>query len=61
LEFLSDKAAYGGTQYILTINADRLMPGVKGGEFIVREYIRARFTKHRRFLRKIYQETKANQ
>jgi uncharacterized protein YydD (DUF2326 family) len=58
LKYLAEKADFGDMQYILTINADRLD---SSSNFSVDEYVRARFTKQNRFLKKKYQETKNSQ
>ncbi|WP_345948855.1 DUF2326 domain-containing protein [Mucilaginibacter sp. PAMB04274] len=58
LNFLANKANFNGSQYILTLNADRIdfrtMPTLDS-------YVRARFTKQNRFLKRKYQEVKKAQ
>jgi uncharacterized protein YydD (DUF2326 family) len=55
LSFLRERANLDGSQYILTLNSDRLTTSdIQSLE----PYIRARFTKQNRFLKKKYQESK---
>ena len=58
--FLIEKADFAkGQQYILTLNADRLSIDSQEGTlsiYKIESYIRARFTKDRKFLKKSYQE-----
>lgn len=59
LIYLLDKADIKSQQYILTLNADRLMLGewTDDHDNLLNTYTRARFTKAKRFLKKQYQET----
>jgi len=56
INFLESKANFGSTQYILTLNSDRLE--IANIELLssLDSYVRARFTKNRRFLKAKYQE-----
>jgi uncharacterized protein YydD (DUF2326 family) len=54
IDYLLEKATFGSTQYILTLNSDRLDSVLLDK---LEPYIRARFTKNSRFLKKHYQET----
>jgi uncharacterized protein YydD (DUF2326 family) len=57
LKYMEAKAPFGSTQYILTINSDRLE--VADNELVqnLQNYVVATFTKNKRFLKKNYQET----
>ncbi|WP_333624278.1 DUF2326 domain-containing protein [Sphingobacterium siyangense] len=57
IQFLDTKAQFDGTQYILTINSDRLEaePELLNDLGL---YIRAKFTKQNRFLKNKYQESR---
>jgi uncharacterized protein YydD (DUF2326 family) len=57
IKFLEDHAKFGDTQYILTINSDRLEISEDNILERLDPFIRARFTKQHRFLKKKYQET----
>jgi uncharacterized protein YydD (DUF2326 family) len=57
LKFLEDKAQFGGAQYILTINSDRLELNGENAITNLDSYVRATFTKQNRFLKRKYQET----
>jgi uncharacterized protein YydD (DUF2326 family) len=57
LQYLDEEANFGKMQYILTLNADRIGNST---DFPFDQYVRARFTKHNRFLKKKYQQTKNN-
>jgi len=61
LNFLESKADFGSSQYILTINSDKLIPDAEDDRIPFHSYVRASFTKVNRFLKKAYQETKTNQ
>ncbi len=61
LRFLDEKANFGESQYILTINSDKLLPEGDDQGIPFSTYVRAKFTKANRFLKKAYQETKSNQ
>jgi uncharacterized protein YydD (DUF2326 family) len=61
LRFLEEKADFGYSQYILTINSDKLVPEDDEQGIPFNTYVRAKFTKVNRFLKKAYQETKSNQ
>lgn len=55
LKFIDEKASFGGYQYILTINSDRL----EGDSELMKKLlanVRAKFTKQNRFLKSKYQE-----
>lgn len=55
LKFIDEKASFGGYQYILTINSDRL----EGDSELMKKLlanVRAKFTKQKRFLKSKYQE-----
>ncbi len=56
IKFLEDRALFGSTQYILTINSDRLE--LEGKSYLddLVPYVRAQFTKQDRFLKTKYQE-----
>lgn len=58
LIFLLEKAHIGSQQYILTLNADRLIQGSWTSDYdhLLKEYTRATFTKANRFLKQKYQE-----
>lgn len=57
IKFLEDRALFGSTQYILTINSDRLELEGNNSLNDITPYVRARFTKQNRFLKTKYQET----
>jgi uncharacterized protein YydD (DUF2326 family) len=57
IKFLESQANFGLTQYILTLNSDRLE--LEDSTFLndLDPYIKQRFTKKKRFLKTKYQET----
>lgn len=57
LNFLEDQASFGRTQYILTLNSDRLEIGLKNEKARLQTYVRASYTKQNRFLKSKYQES----
>lgn len=57
LTFLESRASFGSTQYILTLNSDRLESVESSLLEALEPYVRARFTKNNRFLKVKYQET----
>ena len=59
INFLENKANFGSSQYILTLNSDRLEVSETKLVDTLDSYVRARFTKNNRFLKTKYQE--ANQ
>jgi uncharacterized protein YydD (DUF2326 family) len=55
LRYLHQKANFNNKQYILTLNADRINPDSLSS---LAGYVKGRFTKHNRFLKAKYQETR---
>ncbi|MEZ5691663.1 MAG: DUF2326 domain-containing protein [Rickettsiales bacterium] len=55
--FLENKSDFGNSQYILTLNSDRLEFEGNARLEDLDSFVRARFTKTSRFLKKKYQET----
>ncbi|MGN7822934.1 DUF2326 domain-containing protein [Chitinophaga sp. 22536] len=60
IQFLEEKAEFRETQYILTINSDRLELDDQNEYSGLTPYIRAIYTKQNRFLKQKYQETQSS-